>query len=150
MFKYRFKNQVMYFNSKIERVMKKEAKVEYGIQIVKPWSKAMYDHNEEVADVVCKLVLVLWFDALDAAELELEAEDDEFTEISELDWLSNATPDMLKIQTAITCYGFGYGYTIDSVADIIERDLYETPLYRLKEIAEDLELELEKGFIGFN
>ena len=130
--------------------MKKEAKVEYGIQIVKPWSKAMYDHNDEVAEVVRERVLTMWFDALDAAELKLEAEDDEFTEISELDWLSNATPDLLKIQTAITCYGFGYGYTIDSVADIIERELDEAPLYRLKEIAEELGLELEKGFIGFN
>jgi hypothetical protein len=25
--------------------MKKEAKVEYGITITKPWSKEMYDHN---------------------------------------------------------------------------------------------------------
>ena len=32
--------------------MKKEAKVEYGIQIVKPWSEEMYDHNEEVDEVV--------------------------------------------------------------------------------------------------
>jgi hypothetical protein len=30
------------------------------------------------------------------------------------------------------------------------QDLDETPLYRLKEIAEELGLELEKGFIGFN
>jgi hypothetical protein len=29
--------------------MKKEAKVEYGIQITKPWSPEMYAHNEEVA-----------------------------------------------------------------------------------------------------
>jgi hypothetical protein len=26
--------------------MKKEKKIVYGIEIVKPWSKEMYDHNE--------------------------------------------------------------------------------------------------------
>jgi hypothetical protein len=32
--------------------MKKEKKVVYGIEITKPWSAEMYDHNEAVADVV--------------------------------------------------------------------------------------------------
>ena len=31
--------------------MKREKKVEFGIEIVKPWSREMYDHNAEVAEI---------------------------------------------------------------------------------------------------
>ena len=30
--------------------MKKVKKIQYGIEIVKPWSKAMYNHNEQVSE----------------------------------------------------------------------------------------------------
>jgi hypothetical protein len=30
------------------------------------------------------------------------------------------------------------------------QELEDAPFYRLNEIVEDLELELEKGFVGFN
>ena len=40
--------------------MKKEARVEFGITITKPWSKEMYDHNEEVAEVVKEMVHQMW------------------------------------------------------------------------------------------
>jgi hypothetical protein len=30
------------------------------------------------------------------------------------------------------------------------QELEDAPFYRLNEIAEELELELEKGFVGFN
>ena len=56
--------------------MKKEAKVEFGIEIVKPWSTAMYDHNEALADVVKEKVHALWVAAYDAAEAEFVDEDD--------------------------------------------------------------------------
>ncbi len=128
--------------------MKKEAKVEYGIQIVKPWSKAMYDHNEEVAEVVHELVSEMWSAAVTEFVNEFDEAADFYSDC--LDWEHNATEQMLAIQTAITCYGFGFGYNIASVSERIMQDLDETPLYRLKEIAEDLGLELEKGFIGFN
>ena len=128
--------------------MKKAAKVEYGITIVKPWSKAMYDHNDAVADVVRELLLTMWFDALDAAEAELESED-EVVELSELDW-NAASEEMIRIQKAVTCYGFGFGYDINKVSDRVEEEIESAPYYRLKEIAEDLGLELEKGFVGFS
>ena len=44
--------------------MKKAAKVEYGIEIVKPWSSEMYAHNEQVADQVKELVSDMWRNAL--------------------------------------------------------------------------------------
>ena len=128
------------------RDMKKEAKVEYGIAIVKPWSTEMYNHNELVADIVRNLILGMWIDALDIAEARVGA----VALLSELDWEHMASAKMIDIQTAITCYRFGFGYTIEAVCDRVEDELENAPLYRLKEIAEELELELEKGFIGFN
>ncbi len=44
--------------------MKKEKKVVYGIEIVKPWSAEMYAHNEAVADVVRETVTALWIAAI--------------------------------------------------------------------------------------
>ena len=127
--------------------MKKAAKTEYGIAIVKPWSKAMYDHNELVADVVRNEIESRWISAL--MEFEKEFDEDEDLDLDWMDW-AGASEEMRAIQTAITCYGFGSGYSIARVAERVMRDLDETPLYRLKEIAEDLGLKLEKGFIGFN
>ena len=117
--------------------MKKEIKTQYGIQITKPWSKEMYAHNEEVADVVKERVAAMF-----AAELAALRDDD-------LDW--EEAPESLKsIQRAITCYGFGYGYTVGLVAERVWDEIDEAPFYRLKDIAEELEIELEKGFVGFN
>ena len=129
--------------------MKKEKKVVYGIEITKPWSSEMYAHNEQVADVVKELVLDMFRTELIKFEESLELGYDVELEVLDLDW--DAAPDSLKeIQRAITCYGFGYGYTVERVAECVENELENAPTYRLKEIAEELELKLEKEFIGFN
>ena len=125
--------------------MKKEAKVEYGIQIVKPWSKAMYDHNDEVAIVVRFEVKAL----LDAAICRFSEDFDCIDNALELEW-DEASGDLVAIQTAVTCYGFGSGYTIEEVLDRVEEELKVAPLYRLNEMVEELGIELEKGFVGFN
>lgn len=129
--------------------MKKEKKVVYGIEITKPWSSEMYAHNEQVAEVVKELVSDMFRTELTKFEESLESEDEFELEVLDMDW--DAAPDSLKeIQRAITCYGFGYGYTVERVAECVENELENAPTYRLKEIAEELELKLEKEFIGFN
>lgn len=125
--------------------MKKEAKVEFGIVITKPWSSEMYAHNEQVADVVREAVLGMWNDAINEFQEELG---EEF--ISDTEWSVLATAEMKEIQRAITCYGFGYGYDVAAVSERVIQELEDAPLYRLKEIAEDLEIALEKGFVGFS
>jgi hypothetical protein len=130
--------------------MKKEAKVEFGIVITKPWSSEMYAHNDEVADIVRNEVEALWIEAYELAEKELEAEEEDYVGFPELQWDQAASEDMINIQRAITCYGFGYGYDVNEVAERVMQELEDAPTYRLKEIAEDLEIELEKGFVGFN
>ena len=124
--------------------MKKEAKVQYGITITKPWSKEMYDHNEMVAEAVRVLVTQRWENELNAFEESLG----EFAE--DVEWISEAPKSLKDIQTAITCYGFGYGYDVARVSKIVEQELEDAPLYRLNEIAEELELDLKVGFVGFN
>ena len=124
--------------------MKKEAKVEYGITITKPWSKEMYAHNEQVAEIVRAEVHAIWLSALNEFQDELG---EEF--MSDVEWL-DVPFNIKKIQKAITCYGFGGGYSVTEVAQQVEQELDEAPYYRLNEMAEELGLELEKGFIGFN
>jgi len=123
--------------------MKKEIKTQYGIQIVKPWSKEMYDHNEMVAEAVRILVTQRWENALNKFQDELG---EEF--MSDTDWVVLATAELKEIQRAITVYSFGYGYDVARVSRIVEEELEDAPLYRLKEIAEDLELPLKVGFVG--
>ena len=41
------------------------------------------------------------------------------------------------------------GYTIEKVIDTVYDELDIAPLFMMKEIVEDLELELELGFVGF-
>ena len=115
--------------------MKKAVKVEYGIQIVKPWSKAMYDHNDMVADAVRVKVLEMWTNANDI--------------IGNADWLDEATPEMIKIQRAVLCHSFGPGFDVAEVARQVEIEIEDAPYYRLKDIAEELELDLKQGFVGF-
>jgi hypothetical protein len=116
--------------------MKKAAKVEYGIAIVKPWSPAMYDHNDMVAEAVKVKVFEMW---TNASSLHM----------SDMDWLDIATPEMIKIQRAVLCHSFGSGYDVAEVARRVEAEIESAPYYRLKDIAEDLGLELKKGFVGF-
>lgn len=130
--------------------MKKEKKIVYGIEITKPWSAAMYAHNEEVADVVRDLVMGMWIEAIAKFEKDFESAEDDMTAN---DIMLNtawhwASDELKRIQRAVTVYGFGNGYDVDQVADRVMQELEDAPFYRLKDIAEELELELEKGFVG--
>jgi hypothetical protein len=131
--------------------MKKEKKVVYGIEITKPWSAEMYDHNEAVAEVVKSKVHAMWAAAYEGAERDYMSDDeDNDVPFQDLDWEIMASEVMIDIQRAITCYSFGFGYAIGQVAETVEDEIEEAPLYRLNAIAEELGLELEKGFVGFS
>jgi hypothetical protein len=123
--------------------MKKEAKVEYGIAIVKPWSKEMYDHNDAVAEIVRETVLGMWNKSM--AEFQ-----EQYAEafMSDIEWHANAYESLRNIQLAVTGCAFGYGYDVAAVQEIVLQDLEDAPYYRLVDIVDDLELELERGFVG--
>ena len=128
--------------------MKKEAKVEFGIEIVKPWSKEMYAHNEALAEVVKAKVHALWVAAYEAAEAEFVDEDDLGNEFIDMQWES-ASSDMIEIQEAITYYSFS-NQSIGEVADEVEETLEDMPLYQLTDLVEELDIKLDTGFVGFN
>jgi len=125
--------------------MKKQPKVEYGITITKPWSKKMYDHNDAVADVVRTTVEFMWIEAIREFAKEFDYND----EMLECEF-TNASDELKRIQRAVTVYGFGSGYDVNDVAEIVVQDLEDAPYYRLKEIAEELDIKLEKSFIGLS
>jgi hypothetical protein len=128
--------------------MKKEARVEFGITITKPWSKEMYDHNEEVAEIVKETVHQMWVDALKEAIEDYRDEDELGNLYCEMDW-GQASDEMVRIQEAITYYSYS-NQSIEEVADEVEETLEDMPLYQLKELVEELEIKLDKGFVGFN
>lgn len=128
--------------------MKKAPKIEYGITITKPWSKEMYNHNDALAEVVKDKVLGMWNEAFMAAELEFVDEDELGSVFVDMCW-DCASSEMIRIQKAITYYSFT-NQSIEEVAEEVVETLENMPTYQLKELVEELGLQLETGFIGFN
>jgi hypothetical protein len=117
---------------------KKEKVFQHGIEITKPWSKEMYAHNDTVATEVRDEIWERWAKAVLDANIDKEGA-----------WEYDATEEMVDIQTAVTCYGFGFGHSIGDVEDEFIDEMENLPYYRLNQVVEDLEIELEEGFVGF-
>ncbi len=132
--------------------MKKAPKKEYGIEIVKPWSKEMYNHNDKVADEVRDIVEKKWKDAYTAAEAEYDAEyeDEDFTPegFEYADWLSNQTDELVALQEAVIIVGYGPGFEMHRVDEDFRKELETAAYWRLNEIAEELEIELTCQLVG--
>ena len=132
--------------------MKKAPKIKYGIEIVNPWSKEMYDHNFKVADEVRGIVKKKWEDAYKAAEADYDAEheDEDFTPegFEYADWLSNQTDELVALHEAVLVVGYGSGFEMHQVDEDFHNELETAAYWRMKEIAEELEIELTCQFIG--
>ena len=139
--------------------MRKAKKTQYGIEITKPWSKEMYAHNEDVMEAAKQQIFKMWMEAYDAVEEAYEKEmqievggisDVHYEAFGDMEWGRGKTEFLEEIQRAITCYGFGSGYEMVEVCDRVLLDLEDAPFYRVNEMVEELGIELEKGFVGFN
>ena len=131
--------------------MAKAKKVEFGIEITKPWSKEMYAHNDEVQEVVVGIITKMWRDEMAEVRTEWEEEmsDEEFeADFEDAEWSHLNEGILSDIQTAVTCYGF-LNYSVVDVEQIVLDELETAPYYRLNEMVEELDLKLEKGFVGF-
>ena len=128
--------------------MAKAKKVEYGIEITKPWSKEMYAHNDEVMEVAKEEIKKEWLAAYDLAQDAWEDHENEHFPFAT--WEEAANNSMQYVQRAITCYGFGMGFTVEDVETEVLRELELAPYYRVKEMVEELDIRLTKGFVGFN
>ena len=133
--------------------MAKAKKVEFGIEITKPWSKEMYAHNDEVRDVVVGMITKMWRDEMatlrTAWEEEMADEEFDYTpDFEEAEWDHFNEGILSDIQTAVTCYGF-MNYSVVDVEEQVVNDLETAAYWRLNEMVEELDLKLEKGFVGF-
>ena len=133
--------------------MAKVLKVEFGIEITKPWSKEMYAHNDEVRDVVVGMITKMWRDEMATLRTEWEEEmsDEEFDytpDFEEAEWDHFNEGILSDIQTAVTCYGF-MNYSVVDVEEQVLNELETAAYWRLNEMVEELDLKLEKGFVGF-
>ena len=134
--------------------MAKVKKVEFGIEITKPWSKEMYAHNEELADDLKDWVIDMWDEAYQLSKESYDdflEDDQEGLEFGDSD-PHNFNETMINICEAVTYYNFGGGYTVDDIADEVEKELMTAAFWRLKEIAEELEIDMVEefgaGFVG--
>ena len=124
--------------------MKKE---KYGIEITKPWSKEMYNHNDNLLKEFVEEIKAKWTVAYQESEEAYYAEEwfsPKFESDSFEHW-ANAT--MKDIQEAVLCYQIGGG-TIEDIQDDVMQELEVMPYWRAKEVAEDLSIKLSKEFIG--
>ena len=102
----------------------KKTTTKYGLQITKPFSKAMYDHNDQCAQEMKKNIIEKW-EAL----------------IKELGDINMETPwnliakytDLVKLQEGICSTGFGDGYTLEMVDKEFRNELETMANWQLHE-----------------
>ena len=107
--------------------MPKELETKYGIQITKPFSKEMYDHNDQVADEMKKNILNAW-----NKEIELTGVDIDIEEWDE-ELLKEHSPKLVRLQKNVMYSGYGMGYTIDMVNEEFIKELDTMANWQLHE-----------------
>ena len=97
---------------------KKEPTFAYGIEITKPFSKEMYDHN----DMVAKEMKANLFHAFNLLINQFFHDD-----LSDLAWdedeLKVECPELVKLQRGVCYSGYGDGYTVQDVFDEFQKEL---------------------------
>ena len=90
---------------------KKEPTFAYGIEITKPFSKEMYDHNDMVAKEMKENILKQWNALIHGIDHETDWEDfgDDETAV--------------KLQKLVCYSGYGSGYTLGDVNDEFKNEL---------------------------
>ena len=84
--------------------VKKSPKVQYGIEITKPWSKEMYDHNDKVSEEMKKNIIKKWDTIVKRLDMDQ-------------DWnLLSDDSEIVKLQKGICYSGYGDGFTLEDVA----------------------------------
>lgn len=111
---------------------KKKNSVKYGIEITKPWSKEMYDHNDKVSEIVKQNI--------ERALFEIFKDEDEKL--------------LRKISKHICAHGFGDGYSFNDIYNATMDDLDRAENYWLNDIYDDMISDgfvpkLDEFFIGY-
>lgn len=111
---------------------KKQNQFKYGIEITKPWSKEMYDHNDKISEIVKQNIETSLF--------EIFKDGDE--------------KSLRKISKHICAHGFGEGYSFNDIYDETMNDLDRAENYWLNEIYDGIVSDgfapkLDEFFIGY-
>ena len=115
---------------------KKSPEIKYGIEITKPWSKEMYDHNEKVAEEMKANLMHHWklliARCIDDDKFFMDRDWDE-NEIKDTSSNGYNCPELVKLQRAVCWSGFGEGYSVQDVCDEFERELDGMQKHQLHE-----------------
>ena len=97
---------------------KKEPTFAYGIEITKPFSKEMYDHNDMVSEEMKKNIFKKWNQLID------QSFHDDLNDLAwEEDELKAEYPELVKLQRLVCFSGYGSGYTVQDVCDEFKNEL---------------------------
>ena len=94
----------------------KVREIKYGIEITKPWSKEMYDHNDKVSEIVKQNI--------ETALFEIFKDGDE--------------KSLRKISKSICAHGFGEGFSFNDIYNETMDTLDRAENYWLNEIYPDI------------
>ena len=111
--------------------MPKELETKYGIKITKPFSKEMYDHNDQVAHVMKMNIINAWENELAIVKEyhDVNALVEEWDE----DLLKEHAPKLVRLQNNVMYSGYGSGYTIDDVNQEFLKELDTMANWQLHE-----------------
>ena len=102
----------------------KPINIEHGMEITKPWSSQMYEHNEVISFEMKNNILKSWNKLVeDLGDINMDTP-----------WvLFKKDDDIVKLQTSITGFKYGEGFTIGRVIEGVKSELEYMPNYRLHE-----------------
>ena len=99
----------------------KKIESKYGIEITKPWSKEMYDHNDIVSEEMKKNIIKKWDTIVKRLSMDQ-------------DWcLLSDDSEIVKLQKGICYSGYGDGFTLEDVDEEFRSEVENMPNYQLHE-----------------
>ncbi len=123
----------------------KSTNMEYGIEITKPWSSQMYEHNEVVSFKMKNNILKSWNKLIgDLGDMNMDTP-----------WrLFKKEDDVVKLQKSITGFSFGEGFSIGDVVREVKDEVEFMPNYRLHEeydylVSVNLVPKVKCGLVGY-
>tara|TARA_B100001564_G_C20443311_1_gene579945 strand:+ start:263 stop:718 length:456 start_codon:yes stop_codon:yes gene_type:complete len=115
-------------------IAKKTPTFQYGIEITKPHSKQMYNHNDNVAAEMKAIIIKAWESALDKL----------FNGYSkrtymESDWaFIKEDTALVKLQKLVCYSSYGNGFTIGDVDNEIRKEVELAENWRMHELYQEM------------
>jgi len=99
---------------------KKAPTLQYGIEITKPFSKQMYNHNDQVAEDMKSNIRHAWANEV----IKFNGSDE---------WPAGTSDKIVLLQSYVCAVGFGEGFTIDDVQSDFLQELDNIANWQLHE-----------------